>query len=405
MDTPKKVVHRPLPELLVPGKWTVIDGKTPHVDRPEKVLEAPHDEKATSQQSRLHELAHVRWSPVEVKVEGVEEQYVLAAEEARIHAKMGAAGVPLDAKYFAGWRAEKLVEEWEDMLPSQRVMLRAAAMGTADEELVDQLLNLTDPHAARHIDHAFNQFMQRRRGTWLTTVEFAEYLQRYAEELDSAAAQMAGIEDGDEWDDEKVRELGRQYDDRRWGKMHIQQPPLTVSLPAKLLTRKTVSIEDGVYMRRPERWATDKKIFGMKFRRKGKASVLIDISGSMSLSEHQIKEIVEAMPGSIIAMYSGEDFEGNLIIIANKGRRVGNLAELRMEAPGGNVIDGPALRWLAKQDQPRYWICDGVVTGVHDMVGANLSNEAADLARKHRIRRIPDITGVLARAKEDGIIK
>ena len=30
------------------------------------------------------------------------------------------------------------------------------------------------------------------------------------------------------------------------------------------------------------------------------------------------------------------------------------------------MVDGPALRWLARQDRPRIWVSDGVVTGVGD---------------------------------------
>jgi hypothetical protein len=53
----------------------------------------------------------------------------------------------------------------------------------------------------------------------------------------------------------------------------------------------------------------------------------------------------------------------------------------------GNVVDGPALRWLARQPEPRIWISDGHVTGIADQPSSDLAVDAIHICRKARITR------------------
>ena len=57
----------------------------------------------------------------------------------------------------------------------------------------------------------------------------------------------------------------------------------------------------------------------------------------------------------------------------------------------GNIVDGPALEWLASQAEPRFWISDGSVTGVDDVEYAVLSAEALRVQMTGRVRRLDNL--------------
>ena len=58
---------------------------------------------------------------------------------------------------------------------------------------------------------------------------------------------------------------------------------------------------------------------------------------------------------------------------------------------GGNIVDGPALDWLATQAEPRIWISDGAVTGIDDVDHAVLSAEALRAQMTGRVRRLDNL--------------
>lgn len=97
-------------------------------------------------------------------------------------------------------------------------------------------------------------------------------------------------------------------------------------------------------------------------------TVLLDKSGSMSISEAQLVELLRRSPLATIAVYSGGGEHdsrglsmGHLTVLAKEGRYAAERSWPTF--PGANVVDGPALRWLARQARPRVWISDGEVTG------------------------------------------
>src|SRR5947209_8372180 len=83
-------------------------------------------------------------------------------------------------------------------------------------------------------------------------------------------------------------------------------------------------------------------------RRAPGGSVLIDASGSMGLDVGDIWEIVELVAGATVAAYAGDGREGTLRILARGGRGVCQ-GDCAADLGSGNIIDGPALRWLARQ--------------------------------------------------------
>jgi len=121
----------------------------------------------------------------------------------------------------------------------------------------------------------------------------------------------------------------------------------------------------GRHPRRLHRLLTDpeRRIFDRTVHGRG-GVVVIDCSGSMSLSVEEIKEILTAAPGATILGYSdmGDEKE-NAWILAHKGKMVSEIPKMG----GGNGVDLPALEWGIRARQrptsPVIFITDGGVCG------------------------------------------
>jgi hypothetical protein len=81
--------------------------------------------------------------------------------------------------------------------------------------------------------------------------------------------------------------------------------------------------------------------------------------------------------------------------VADGGRRASKEHLERFSR--GNVVDLPALEWLARQPQPRVWLSDGAVTGVGDRISQALRERCYAVCRRARIRRVGKPDEVLAR--------
>ena len=174
----------------------------------------------------------------------------------------------------------------------------------------------------------------------------------------------------------------------KWCRMPITRLPLSERLPIRIRMPRNIASDVGAVPYAMHRLTSDQRCFRQKRRLPG-GSVLIDASGSMSLSNADLNALLEAMPAAVVATYCGEDegVNGSLWIIAQNGRRAARTARLS-DSYGGNGCDYPALLWLAEQDEPRFWICDGYV-----IPGEGSSRRAAvaqcmALARSARILRI-----------------
>jgi len=80
---------------------------------------------------------------------------------------------------------------------------------------------------------------------------------------------------------------------------------------------------------------------------------------------------------------------GELRIVASGTRRAA-AAHLHPYA-AGNIVDVPALQWLARQPAPRLWISDGRVTGVGDRRDRAIDERVRAICRAGRIERVPDV--------------
>lgn len=134
-------------------------------------------------------------------------------------------------------------------------------------------------------------------------------------------------------------------------------------------------------------------------RKKMGGTILLDMSGSMSLDVNDIIKLLKTAPLAQIAGYSGRETTGTLWIMAKGGRYHNGIPS----HPANNVIDGPALRWLAKQPKPRVWISDGQVTGTGDGMRSNLLADAIGIVSRGDIERYHTIDAyLLGQVPEDG---
>jgi hypothetical protein len=114
---------------------------------------------------------------------------------------------------------------------------------------------------------------------------------------------------------------------------------------------------------------TDRKVFTTKKVVAG-GSLMIDCSGSMSWDYDQLVELIEILPAVRIAGYEGYNTikngaDGIIRIFAENGRLDSKqIAEAGYY--GANSIDLEALKYLAKQPEPRIWVSDQAVVGVND---------------------------------------
>lgn len=181
----------------------------------------------------------------------------------------------------------------------------------------------------------------------------------------------------------------------RWGKMNIHTPTLTVNLQSRLHAGRAYKASDfGYNPKYINRYCIDKKIFKQKQRVKG-GTILIDASGSMSFTGKDILEIMQMLPAVNIAMYNGSYNSGDLRIIARNGMRVDE-QYLNKHKGRGNVIDGPALEWLATMPARRIWVSDMYVFGMSgtNSAGFNLIKECLDICTKNRIINLKNIDEV-----------
>ncbi|MCA9505468.1 MAG: hypothetical protein KC616_20415 [Myxococcales bacterium] len=185
------------------------------------------------------------------------------------------------------------------------------------------------------------------------------------------------------------------------GAMSIATPPLVERQPRRLHAgvRRRVATTEGTFVRRPDRFAIDRAIFVRRVRGEG-GTILVDVSGSMSFGAKGLEALVRAAGGAaVVAIYSGSGDVGELRIVARGDRRV---ASDQLEPVGrGNIVDLPALEWLARQPEPRLWVSDGCVTGVGDSGCDRLRARCEAVAQRGRIRRV-DTPDAAVRVLEGG---
>jgi hypothetical protein len=182
----------------------------------------------------------------------------------------------------------------------------------------------------------------------------------------------------------------------RWGNMDIIEGPREVNLQGQIKQGRKYRPQDyGTNPKYMNRWCVDKKVFKQNQRVYG-GTILIDASGSMDFSGEDILEIMQQLPAVTIAMYNHKGFRGasgTLRIIGKNGKRV-TQEYLEEHSGGGNLVDGPALRWLANMPPKRIWVSDMYVFGLGNNNEINLLQECQQIMRQNGITRLADIDEV-----------
>ena len=175
----------------------------------------------------------------------------------------------------------------------------------------------------------------------------------------------------------------------KWQPAIVQHLPLTITVQGAL-GRKRVSSNVGRNPRRIHRMLIDpeKRIFDKYVKAQG-GVVVIDLSGSMSLSRDEVKEMMIACAGVTVIGYSGyygRAEEANTYILADKGKICAELPKVH----GGNACDLPVVEYAVQRKQnpkaPMVWITDGYTYGWSGGAGYLDELECAKFAKKHGFR-------------------
>lgn len=173
----------------------------------------------------------------------------------------------------------------------------------------------------------------------------------------------------------------------QWAELKVRKLPLTRHAPGGL-GRKRRANDMGRNPRRIQNALADpyKRIFDATKKGNG-GVVLIDGSGSMSLTTEDIVKIVDSAHGATVAVYSADsaNMNDNLLILAEKGKMVQTLPQRN----GGNGVDGPALKWAINQRQhanaPVVFITDGAVHGLGQGYNDILAMDCINMVLKHKV--------------------
>jgi len=175
--------------------------------------------------------------------------------------------------------------------------------------------------------------------------------------------------------------------DDRWARAILSKPELSIAHTG-LMGRRIKANKEGKFVRDLGRIISDpeQRIFGRKTRALG-GVVVVDCSGSMSLTDEEMKDIMGASSGCTVIAYSDHgdnNGEPNVWLVARMGRQVRELPPF----PGGNGVDLPALRYgisLRHGNCPMIWISDTQVTGTRDACTEDLRKETLQYCKKKNI--------------------
>lgn len=139
-------------------------------------------------------------------------------------------------------------------------------------------------------------------------------------------------------------------------------------------------------------------------------TILIDCSGSMNLEISDLEQFCQRAPAATIALYNGRDEDefnqGNIFIFAADGKRATSLPDSDnsdgLGWGGDNLIDYQALRWLLRQDGPRYLITDFGFTGQFAYCAHQLAVHAYLRHLFVPVKNLEDMNAILTGRKPEG---
>ncbi len=402
--------HRPMPEAIDGGAWDVTGspqqrhaGVTAQATGGRMLV--PLHDTAGAEAIRRHELAHVRITPRDRMAASALHPTILNhCEDARVSQYLE------DEVRMSTQPGADLVtdDEIRDIAGGPLALVASAAAAlhrsTVPRRLMDAANDAGRPGAALAAQYGQRLAVASLDGHRMSvdTFALAEALARTILDMYGDPDDLedgAGDEDGDgdgRFDPLRgmLPDYGEPAGEPDWYPMTVTTQPLTRTLPATMRGRARLRPDlRGRRLRHVGRLHTDGRVFASRPPTKGAGAVLIDTSGSMSLTVDEIDALTALFPAGVIGCYSSTADEGHLWIVARRGRIT---TPDRLDPPGGgNGCDGPALAWLNQQPGPRYWVCDGHVTERGDRSTARARAQCARLAREGavvRVERSGDIT-------------
>jgi hypothetical protein len=428
----------PLPEAIDGERWSIDTSSQPQVNLESRQMFVPLSDSAEDHYVRLHEMAHVKWTPnknphKEAHKIGVSHGLIQSCEDYRMHyllaeqAKMGRELVGAMTEDEIEAFLVRLVDQ-PNVIPAMMEMALSTAR-TGDiqrlKKVIRKLSDLDDygakveppispltdvqKKALRYSAEETQKIMEDVRSVitpsrgprnypkWKDTLRLAKFVHdRIA--MTPPRPTDDGLVDKEETerltnDINKIREhLHKKPKDVEFGKADVRSVALTHTIKQAQLGRRERAHDSGSVPRFMHRHSIDGRIFGRRRKAPG-GTVLVDASGSMHLSMEDIEKIITAAPCATVAMYSGRKDTGSITVIARGGHRadIKAIERIRAQVGGGNIIDGPALEWLGKQAEPRLWVCDGYVTGRNDNTSACLTTSAFAAARRIKAKRFVNL--------------
>lgn len=353
--------------------------------------------------TRMHELGHLGL----VRIGAIPNDTLLKLKRERIHCGwvQFALDVVVNAFMMARGNPEiARLELWSGVLPTEIPRWLAAMEFLRSEGLTRELQMRMSLQARAHFSRAevtllcSTAAVLRSRGAQaalLPVDDLRKLLRRLQKTFgpDSTNARDPLLE----FDVVVSEQYGRGHrsaesEQNEWGPMVLMNPALNFRCTGSRgkATKKLIASYCGAF-RFPHRAlvpGADGRAFGLKRRIHG-GTVLIDCSGSMNLTTDQLRSLVWRAPAATVALYAGlPGNENGLLLRIAKDGWVGDIEEATSRFGSGNIIDGPALRWLSRQAVPRIWISDGCVTGRGDTAGINFDHETDSIVRTARIKRI-----------------
>jgi hypothetical protein len=417
---PELIGRSDKPEI---GRWDVSDCPaergTPRTDPVGRRIYAPAGDTEYERVIRGHELVHAKVSPADDwpkwLARGVaSEQHLVVCEEARVNALAQRAGFDVathlkseDEMAFGKRYATN--GDWRGA-----AMMAAALAGTAGFEPMVKGVASVNPEMARQLRHIgdtvtdyFDGISSEALSSTAATDDDGLFPRGFTH-TEILAEWLERISGGDGGDCDDGDDDGVDVTDKhgphtgsgtvpRWVPLSEGRTVLTRMLSGAL-GKTRIASDVGRNPRRMHRYLTDRRVFDRTRRHHG-GVVLIDVSGSMSLSHGQVEEIVRAAPGCTVACYSsngrirdGKATGDNLWVLARNGYMVDE-SELKRDRPRGNCVDLPALMWAvskrgSRKGTPVVWVCDGIVTGEGDRSHPILSEQVARYAKQHRIYHV-----------------
>jgi len=390
-----------MPELILPGDWDKGEGfGQVRMDVTPRIIRAPRKGDPYSTYVRAHEYGHVKWSPLSVpKVESELLSFAIGAcEDARINNLLLDLGVETPVRELR----ERVIRQVKEVKRGVRKLSRgdqfiltsiAVSIGAwvsrdaqrvAERVLEEAGLQEEEKTVVRDV----MRIMYNGMGSFETTLRGARILAAlFGEEKDEEEGGSLRTRVKDGGGVEVVKEKDKRGTaDSLSGRMTIVTHRRELNnAPTRRVRRRMSDV--GMWVKRPDRILTDGRVFEERMRGDWEGTILIDYSGSMSLTPQDLDRVARVSGRATVAAYSGRSDYGELHILAEGGRRVREVPKSLV----GNVIDVPALRWLVKRRGERVWVTDEEVTGKDDWVYPIITAACKGIVRRGRVRVVRSV--------------